>query len=234
MATLIVERGVAPWKRRLYLPAYKVADAARYADISGNTIRNWQDETARAAIADREKGQSLSYLQLVEVAFVAALRRAGVKLQQIKNAREYLAQHFETEYPFAHKGFKTDGKDLWMSLDKLVAGQSSKKLVKLNSGGQLAWADVVATKFTEFKYEDDVAVQWHVAGTKSPVLIDPRVSFGAPMVGGVATWAIKGRWQAGESLDDIAEDFLLKRAEVSEALKFEGIDLSKLKAWSHH
>jgi uncharacterized protein (DUF433 family) len=121
-----------------------------------------------------------------------------------------------------------------MSLDSLVAGESKKKLVKVNRGGQIAWADVVEMKFTEFEYDNDIAVKWHVAGKGSPILIDPRISFGAPMVNGVATWAIKGRWEAGESIDDIAEDFSLAPAEVGHALKFEGIDLTELRAWSHH
>lgn len=233
MTTLIAERGVAPWRRRLYLPSYQVADAARYSGISANTIRNWQDETntGRKALGHRDKGEPLNYYQLVEVAFVAALRRAGVKLTEIKNAREFMAQEFSTEYPFAATKFKTDGKDIWVSLDKMVAGESSKKLVKVNRGGQLAWADVVATKFTEFDYEEDLAVRWHPRGKSSPVFIDPRISFGAPTVKGIATWAIRGRYNAGESREDIAEDFAITEREVDFALKFEGIDLNELKAW---
>lgn len=90
MSTLIAERGVPQWKRRLTLPAYKVGDAARYAGISSQTILNWQDAARfdKQAIGKRDKGVSLSYFQLVEVAFVAALRRVGVKLPEIKNARE--------------------------------------------------------------------------------------------------------------------------------------------------
>ncbi|TFZ02731.1 DUF433 domain-containing protein [Ramlibacter henchirensis] len=217
----------------MFLPAYRVSDAARYADISGQTIRNWQaaGDCVPPAIGERERGESLSYLQLVEVAFVAAMRRTGVKLQDIKNAREYLAVQLQSEYPFAERRFKTDGKDIWMSLDNLVAGESRSKLVKVNKGGQIAWAEIVQTRFTEFEYEDDLAVRWHVAGTDSPIVIDPRVSFGAPAVKGIATWAIKGRWQAGESIDDIADDFSLPESEVKQALQFEGIDLSELKAW---
>lgn len=234
MATLISERGVPPWRRRLTLPAYKVGDAARYAGITAKTINNWQEkDDKKSVIAARDSGESLNYLQLVEVAFVAAMRRAGVTLPAIKNAREYIAQKLGSEFPFAEQRFKIDGKNLWMQLGAFVPGAAANKLVKVNRGGQLAWAEIVATKFTEFSYENDIAVQWHVAGPESPVLIDPRVSFGAPMVGGIATWAIKGRWKAGESPEDIAEDFSIDVSEVEHALKFEGIDLSTLQAWSH-
>jgi uncharacterized protein (DUF433 family) len=40
-------------------------------------------------------------------------------------------------------------------------------------------------------------------------------------VKGTPTWIILGRWNAGESDSDIAEDFGIKKEEVREALKFE-------------
>ena len=59
-----------------------------------------------------------------------------------------------------------------------------------------------------------------------PVSIDPRISFGAPIVKGVPTWAIKGRYEAGEGIGDICEDFDLKREEVCHGLDFEGIQIT--------
>ena len=41
------------------------------------------------------------------------------------------------------------------------------------------------------------------------MLIDPRISFGAPMIKGVPTWVLKGRHEAGESIGDIRDDFSL-------------------------
>lgn len=235
MLTSISARNAPAWKRRLYLPSYRVVDAARYAGVSTQTILNWQNSNRfeKQAIATRDKGQSLNYLQLVELAFVAALRLAGVRLPAIKDARQYMAKQLKSEYPFAEHRFKSDGKDILMQLSEFELGQSKDKLVKVNKGGQLTWATIIDTKFTEFEYQDDLAVMWHVGGKESPVLIDPRVSFGAPMVKGVATWAIKGRFDAGEPLQDIAEDFSLEAKDVNDALKFEGIDLTKLQACHH-
>jgi len=75
----------------------------------------------------------------------------------------------------------------------------------------------------EFDYHEGLALQWHVAGRESPVLIDPRISFGAPMVNGVATWALRGRRLAGEPVEDIAEDFGIPLDDVKAALSFEGV-----------
>lgn len=53
--------------------------------------------------------------------------------------------------------------------------------------------------------------------------IDPRVSFGAPMIvrRGIATRVIFDRFFAGEEPEEIAEDLSLEPAEVSEAVRWE-------------
>lgn len=226
MAKLVSRDLDAPWRRRLTLPAYQVKEAARYAGITPQTILNWQKatETAGSALSARDKGAGLSYLQLVEVAFVAALRKLGVKLNDIRNAHEYMAQKLNSEFPFAQHRFKTDGRDILMELPQFVPKTSKKCLVIVNKGGQTGWAEVLKSKFEEFEYlDDEVAVRWRPAGKSSPIQIDPRVSFGAPTVEGVPTWAIRGRWDAGESLEDIADDFSIDTKLVNEALVFEGL-----------
>jgi uncharacterized protein (DUF433 family) len=227
------------WKRRLFLPSYAVKEAARYAKVTPQTLLNWQraSPSTRAAVAQRAKGDSLSYMQLVEVAFVASLRAAGVKLIDIRNARDYMSTKLKSEFPFAEHRFKTDGQDILMELPEFEGGVSKGKLVKVNRGGQLAWAEIVERRFEEFDYQKGLAIRWRVDGPESPIRIDPRVSFGAPAVGGVATWAIAGRAQCGESVEDIADDFLISVDEVRAALKFEGIYVATTspepKSWSH-
>ena len=95
-------------------------------------------------------------------------------------------------------------------------------MLSADQGGQLAWESVIG-RLREFEYEKDgIVLRWHVAGTSKPIIIDPRISFGAPTVL-TPTWVIRGRWDAGESDSDIADDFGLKKEEVREALKFEGV-----------
>ncbi|MDB5819081.1 MAG: hypothetical protein JWQ11_2721 [Rhizobacter sp.] len=239
MSTLISTDSKHAWKRRLFLPAYAVKEAARYAKVTPQTLLNWQKASpaSMAAVARRAKGDSLSYMQLVEVAFVASLRAAGVKLIDIRNARDYMSSKLKAEFPFAEHRFKTDGQDILMELPEFESGASKGKLVKVNRGGQLAWAEIVERKFEEFDYQKGLAIRWKVGGSESPIQIDPRVSFGAPAVAGIATWAIAGRAQCGESLDDIADDFSITVAEVEDALKFEGMSeaatLSGQQSWNH-
>lgn len=217
-----------PWRRRLYLPAYTVQDAARYAGISAQTVAYWHYRVGSLgpALPGKERGKPLSYLQLLEVAMVATFRRIGLSLQRIRRAREYAAQMFNSEFPFAELRFKTDGFHLLMDLQANEPDAELGRLVVADAHGQMAWQKLVAERFLEFDYEHDLALRWHVAGPGSPVLIDPRISFGAPVVRGIPTWVIKGRWNAGESVDDIEKDFNLEKVEVVQALNFERIQLA--------
>lgn len=217
------------WRARLTIPNYRIREAARYAHLSSQTVANWHSKPGanrRSTLSTKESGAALSYLQLIEVAVVASFRKSGVSLKKIKAAREYLAKQLEAEFPFASYRFKTDGKELWMDYAQFEAKAGDKTLLAASRGGQLAWTDIIG-RLHEFDYESDegLAIRWHVAGRDESVVIDPRIQFGAPSVEGVATWAFRGRWEAGETLDDIADDFGVANLDVLAALSFEGIEV---------
>ena len=97
------------------------------------------------------------------------------------------------------------------------------RLIVGDRAGQIAWQNMVSERFAQFDYEHGLALVWWVRGRQMPVTIDPRVAFGAPTVRGVPTWVLRGRWDAGESISDIEEDFELVEQDVRHALQFENI-----------
>ena len=212
---------VEPWRRRLYLPAYRVSAAARYAELTRQTVTRWHrgTEAGAAGMPERQPRAALSYLQLIEVAVVAAFRRKNVSLKAIRTARDYAAQQFECEFPFAQLEFARAGRELLLTLQDVLSGDETGAVVA-SKWGQWAWEEFLP----EFEYEDgDIVTRWHPRGKESPILIDPRIAFGAPAVEGVPTWAIKGRTEAGETIEEIVDDFSLQRADVLAALTFEGV-----------
>lgn len=224
------------WRSRLYIPNYKIRDAARYAHLSSQTVASWHTKPGanrRSTLSTKEKGASLSYLQLIEVAVVSSFRKSGISLRKIKAAREYLGKQFEAEHPFAEFRFKTEGKELWLDYAQFEAEAGDKTLLAASQNGQLAWTDIIG-RLQEFEYEDHgLAVKWHVNGADSDIVIDPRVQFGAPAIDGVATWVFKGRWEAGEPVDEIADDFGVPNSAVLQALKFEGVDTERGRQQRH-
>jgi uncharacterized protein (DUF433 family)/transcriptional regulator with XRE-family HTH domain len=227
-----VARGLTQtaWAARLYLPAYQVAEAARYAGVSPSTVAAWHKASTRGTEATlvlhaRDRRASLCYLQLIEVAVVAALRAEKVPLARIAEAREYMATVLKVDYPFARYAFKTDGRRLWMDYTQVVGKRRSKgKLLGLNHNGQLAWDEIIGNRLKDFEYGGTgVVIKWKLAGPTSRVLIDPRVAFGAPAVQGTPTWIIAGRRKAGQGVEEIAEDFSIDVESVLSALQFEEI-----------
>lgn len=215
------------WRRRLFLPAYSITEAARYTKAPAPTISSgFNRESLRGpALAGREKGRPLSYLQLVEVAFVVTARQLQISLKEIRSTRNYFRQQFQVEFPFATLRFQTEGINLLLQLQEVDPTAERAKLILGGRDGQLAWAPLMTGRFLEFDYENDLAIVWHVAGRTSPVHIDPRMNFGAPTVRGIPTWAVKGRYEAGEDVEDIQDDFSLEANEVVGALDFEGVKL---------
>lgn len=218
---VVAQRKDQPWFRRLYLPAYRMSEAARYSDTKIQTLSSWH-RRADPVLPGREAGRPLSYLELVEAAFVAFFRRMGVKMPRIRAARAFVAQNLGAEFPFTEYQFKTEGSRILMELEQFEPS-GFDHIIVADAWGQLAWADLFEQKFAEFEYDYELALRWYPAGKDSPVVIDPRIAFGAPMVKGLPTWVLKGRWNAGETLEEIVEDFSIPREAAIQGLEFEGI-----------
>lgn len=215
MNALVREKDL--WKSRLGIPNYEVREAARYAGIHASTVHRWHQST----LSSKQPRDKLSYLQLIELAVAASARSAGMTLGDIRAARAYYKGAFKTDHPFAHLRLKTDGVDM--------AVDAGADLLIGNKNGQLAWKSFIGNRFKEFEYEGDLATKWHVAGLSSPVLIDPRVRFGAPHIAGVPTWLLRDRWNEGEPIEEIAEDLSLEISQVEAALGFEGINAKQVR-----
>jgi uncharacterized protein (DUF433 family) len=224
-----------PWRSRLTIPNYRIGEAARYAGVSSQTVAHWHggNKSNRAKLSSKAARAELSYLQLIEVAVVSAFRKAGVPLKHIYEAREYVKGQLHSEYPFAEYKFKSDGRHLLMDYEQFDPDLGRGKLIVANQGGQLAWSEIL-DRLQQFEYEKNgIALLWHVGGRESQITIDPRVSFGAPSVKGIPTWAIKGRWSAGEELSEIASDFGLPKSAIAAALKFEGASERSGTVWAN-
>lgn len=218
------------WRERLNLPAYRLGEAAMYARVSPKTIADWEKQrNLKASVVNRrEKKSGLSFLQLIEVAVVAAMREKGVKLQDIREARAYLSEQFSVKYPFAQIKFKADGVDILLDYVGSSSDMIKEKLLSANKKGQLIWSDVIYDRLQEFNYGVDGYVEvWKLNGIDSPIEISPRIAFGAPNIQGIATAAVKQRWADGYSIDDISDDLGIDAADVEHALQFEGMELDR-------
>lgn len=192
------------------------------AQAHPQTLASWF-RGPRPVMPARQVRSPLSYLQLVEGAFVASFRAAGVSLQQIRRARDYLSGTFHAEYPFAQLELKTDGVHI---LKEMPDGNG---LIVANRYGQEGWEQILSDRIEQFDYQFGLALCWHLRGRDVPIVVDPRISFGVPTVRdrGIATWILADRVRAGEPTESILEDFPhITADEFSAALEFEGVPLA--------
>ena len=227
-------QGQAPtWRRRLYLPSYGAGEAARLTGVHPNTVRNWfygswrADGEAYPVFAQpKQRGANLSWLQLVETAFVASFRARGVPLPALRRSYAYLAKVFNAEYPFAELRLQTDGAHVLKELEQ--ADELASGLIVTDEAGQTIWHDMIMRRLDEFEYDHNLAVIWRPRGRDVPIVMDPRVAFGAPVAEAsrVPTWVFRERFAAGESIGEIADDFGAAEAEIVAALDFEGVAMA--------
>ena len=271
MVTATRDETVEPWMERLFLPAYRVSEAARYVGVHPNTISAWHYR-GDPILPGRTRRRPLSYLELIEVAFVALFRRLkidvahirevrnyfnwsksdcqydsvpyseirdcprgfdlvqppamSVENQEVKGVREYSVRNVEIKYPFASLRFKTERLHILMEYRKFDS--SAEKWAYFTGRDTLRYSSWVdgRNQFADFDYDHEIVVRWYPAGRDSQVMIDPRIAFGDPMVSGLPTWVIRGRYIAGETVHEIVEDFEISESAILDALRFEGIQVS--------
>jgi uncharacterized protein (DUF433 family) len=209
-------------------PTYTAAEAARYTRISPASVARWRAgysyPTARGPrrskpLTGGSASGLLTFEELIEVAVVAAARRAGVTMGAVRRAVTAAADLYNTERPLVLTEFKHDGRDLFT---RELDGARGLRYVNLSRKGQTAW-EHIKDVLQDLDYEGNLAVRWWPAGREEPIVIDPRVSFGRPYVvrKGISTDAIRSRFLARESLDSIVEDLDLTGDEAEAAIRFE-------------
>lgn len=227
-------RGITPVDPQA-APAYSISEAAQFLWVPQKSMRRWSSgETGRPAvikIADH-RAKLLSFLNLAELHVLSFLRDQHVTLQRIRRAVAYLeSQIGEHSHPLLAMDLMTDGVNVFV--DQLATSPGS--IVNISKHGQLAMTALLEAHLKRIDRDartKDVLrlypFAWKVrspedaASQPRPVSIDPRISFGRPVVAGtrVPTVEIASRIGAGESMTSVAEDMRLDLQQVEAALRF--------------
>jgi uncharacterized protein (DUF433 family) len=165
----------------------------------------------------------LSFVNLVEAHVLDAIRRHHqVPLSKIRPAIDYLRKHFLSNHPLADQRFETDGLDLF--IDKF--GQ----LINVTQSGQIALRELLKAHLHRVEHDaTGAAVRLYPFTRKRDlrepkvVVIDPHISYGRPvLVGtGIPTAVVAERYKAGESIDELAEDYGRPPKDIEEAIRCE-------------
>lgn len=210
-------------------PLYTITEAARLAQVHPMTVRRWLygDRTPSVQMqpvfgqpSKAERPVEVSFLQLAEIVIVSQFRRKHIPLQRIRRAHQFARKTWQLKYPFARLSLETDGVQVLRRFEEAEPG--APLLVLAKESGQWTLPGYVTETIQTFDFEDDLASRWFPIGKSVPIVIDPQFSAGLPTIPDrrLTIQALRNRWKAGQSMDFIADDYLLKREVVEEALRY--------------
>jgi uncharacterized protein (DUF433 family) len=172
-----------------------------------------------------KSGLAFSFVNLVELHVLSALRRINkLPLRKVRASLDYLARRYPgVDHPLADLDLLTDGLDLW--LDELGA------LVAISSWGQTGIREILETRLRRVERERSGRALRLFPFTRSAasadepraIVIDPEVSFGAPVLTstGIPTGILEQRFTEGDGVEHLARDYDLPRDEIEEAIRWE-------------
>lgn len=212
------------------LPAYGIAEAAHYLLIPRATLRSWVAGMSygsgffKRVIEPAAKSPvTLSFINLIEAHVLAAIRRKHrVDMRAVRRAIDFLKKEFGSPHPLADHKFETNGVDLFV--------EKFGQLLSVSQGGQLAVRELLKAHLRRIDRDDKgfplrLYPFTRVDETEQPknIVIDPFISFGKAVITGtgVSTDIVAERFKAGESADELANDYGCDREKIEEAIRCE-------------
>ena len=215
-------------------PAYAIAEAAGYLRVPKSTLRAWligqpyrvgDDQRFFRPVIEIADSQnrSLSFINLVEVFVLAGLRRTHtVPLGKVRKAVDYVRRHFNSKRPLAEEQFETDGVDLFV--------RKFGELIGASQEGQRLMESMLRKRLKLVKRDPEGVPEKLVLfpaprqkKNSAAVVIDPRVSFGRPVLDGlgVRTGILAERFYAGEMVGELAHDYGASPEAIENAIRCE-------------
>lgn len=212
------------------LPAYGISEAAHYLLVPQATLRSWvagmsyrrgyfKPVIEAAAVSP----VGLSFVNLIEAHVLAAIRRQhGVDMADVRRTIAFLRQEFGSKHPLADHKFETDGVDLFV--------EHLGKFISASEGGQIAVRDLLKAHLRRIERDDKgfplrlyPFTRVDEANQTRNIVIDPFISFGKAVITGtgVSTNIVAERFKAGESADELANDYGCGREKIEEAIRCE-------------
>ena len=174
----------------------------------------------------------MSFKNLVAAHVLSALRvQHQIPLQRLRKAIAYLREQTGSGDPLFELPLLTDGADLFV--------EAYEGIVNASRSGQMALAPILQAYLRRLEFDSKSGVvrlypfirrrelQTPEILLQEPkvVVIDPRISFGRPVLVGtnIRTSIVAERYMAGESVNELAEDYNRTALEIEEAIRCESI-----------
>lgn len=213
------------------LPAYTILEAAHYLAVPPATVRYWavgRDRYAPLIVTPKHSPVLLSFLNLVELHILASIRRVHeVKMPSIRKAIRFLKKgaqcSVDRRHPLLSRDLETDGVDLFI--------EEYGSLINISKSGQTAMREIIGAALRRIERDPHgIPIRLYpftraddTKDAPAMIVIDPNLSAGRPVIvgTGLAVQLIAERYKAGESINDLAQDYERSHEEIEEAVRCE-------------
>lgn len=213
------------------LPAYTILEAAHYLAVPPATVRYWavgRDRYAPLISTPKHSPVLLSFLNLAELHILASIRRVhAVKMPSIRKAIRFLKKRaqrsIDRRHPLLSRDLETDGVDLFI--------EEYESLINISRSGQTAMRKIIGAALRRIERDPEgIPVRLYpftraddITNAPAMIVIDPNLSAGRPVIAGtgLAVQLIAERYKAGESINDLAQDYERSHEEIEEAVRCE-------------
>jgi len=205
-------------------PAYGVAEAAVYLKVPYQTLRYWLTGFRKRPPIIEPVGMDplrLSFMNLLECHALAGMRKIyDLKLPKVRSSLRRISEQYPQPHPLVTETFLTDRKDLFI--------ERLGEIINVSQHGQLGLSfyqmhleRVQVDSKGLFRFFPFV-VQPGPSEPKT-IEINPLVGFGKPVIAGtgISTAIIASRFNARESIAELAEEYGRTSQQIEEAIRWE-------------
>lgn len=206
---------------------FTLRETAAYLNVPKSTVHWWARPPGSkhpliTCFPPHGRQATVPFIGFAEAFVLSSFRRAGVPLQRIRPAVEVLAKEIGVEHALASKRLYTDGAEVLFDYASKHADSDVMDLVVVRTS-QRQFSEVVKGYLKRIHYGGDGwadSVKLPTYG-QADVVVDPEVAFGLPLVvhGGARVEDLVDRFQAGDSVAVIAEDFSVPAEEVEDVIR---------------
>lgn len=166
---------------------------------------------------------AISFVELMELRVVRGLLEYGMTLQRIRGAAAVAATLFDTPHPFASRRWYTDGRRAFAEMED---DEGARNFLELSPGRveQIISGHLVGPFLAEIDFDPktSLAFRWWPLGKQIPVVLDPKLAFGAPTISPTAIRTVTvSRMAVATSMPETEAAFQLEHHQVASAIKFE-------------
>ena len=213
----------------LEYPLYGLGQVDYLLGLRSGTARRWiegyerRDKVYPPIIRVQPTGNEIvTWGEFVETRFLAEYRALGALVSHMRPAIDALRDRFQTKYPLAIARPFVSGKELVEQVQVQVGLEKKLHMVVIRNG-QLVLSEPAEHFIRAVEWDPELGVvsRLRPLSGNTAVVVDPLRQFGEPVVRSVPTGVIAEQFDAGDSVDLIAELYELPTEEVEAALRYE-------------